>query len=139
LRIAWANEIEDRSDIERVISTLNDGRTNLSQKQNLFTSESQNELDRLSSLDRRMVTSDIPLSEVTTPRVVIQSVRFITPDVALVDAANTQYGSVVLVRRVPVLFVMRKEREGWRITAVRVLVDRYPWCSTISDSEPISA
>jgi hypothetical protein len=139
LRIAWANEIEDRSDIERVISTLNDGRTNLSQKQNLFTSESQNELDRLSSLDRRMVTSDIPLSEVTTPRVVIQSVRFITPDVALVDAANTQYGSVVLVRRVPVLFVMRKEREGWRITAVRVLVDRYPGCSTISDSEPISA
>jgi hypothetical protein len=136
LRIAWANEIEDRSDIERVISTLNDGRTNLSQKQNLFTSESQNELDRLSSLDRRMVTSDIPLSEVTTPRVVIQSVRFITPDVALVDAANTQYGSVVLVRRVP---VMRKEREGWRITAVRVLVDRYPGCSTISDSEPISA
>lgn len=119
--VGWANEVEDRTAIQRVITTLNDGRSD--QKQNLFTSDSANELDRLSSLDRRLVGSDIPLSEVTTPRIVIQSVRFITADVALVDAANTQYGSVVLVRRVPVLFVMRKESQAWRIAALRVLVD----------------
>jgi hypothetical protein len=46
-----------------------------------------------------------------------------TADVALVDAANTQCGSIVLVRRVPVLLVMRRETGGWRIASLRLLAD----------------
>ncbi len=67
------------------------------------------------------------------PRIVIQSVRFITPEIALVDAANTQYGSTILVRRVPVLFVMKKEARDWRIASLRVLAD----FTTLPDLPPI--
>jgi hypothetical protein len=54
---------------------------------------------------------------------VIQSIRFIAPEVALVDAANTQYGAVIPARRIPVLLVMKKEGAEWRIASLRVMVD----------------
>ena len=119
-----ASEREDRADIERVVSILNDPRTTAAQKGALFATDAQNQLDRLAELDHRMIGEPrAPWSEVTTPRIVIQSMRFITPDVALVDAVNTQYGSVILVHRVPVLIVMKKEEQDWRIAALRVLFD----------------
>jgi hypothetical protein len=121
---ALAREREDRADIERVVSILNDPRTTAPQKGALFATDAQNQLDRLAELDHRMIGEPrAPWSEVTTPRIVIQSMRFITPDVALVDAVNTQYGSVILVHRVPVLIVMKKEEQDWRIAALRVLFD----------------
>jgi hypothetical protein len=43
--------------------------------------------------------------------------------VALVDAANTHFGSTILALRIPVLFVMKKEGAVWRISSLRVLVD----------------
>jgi hypothetical protein len=90
----------------------------------LFTADAENELNRLASLDRWLIErSKEPWSEVTTPRLVIQSVRFVTPDAALVDAANTLFGSTILARRIPVLVVMKKEGAGWRISSLRVLVD----------------
>jgi hypothetical protein len=90
----------------------------------LFTADADSELDRLLDLDRRLLElSREPWSEITSPRLVIQSIRFVTPDVALVNAANTHYGSMILARRIPVLFVMRKEGTVWRIASLRVLVD----------------
>jgi len=124
--IAWADEATDRAAIEGVIGTLNADKTGADQKRiaSLFTIDADNELDRLENLDRRLLQpSDKPWSEVTTPRFVIQSIRFITAEVALADAANTQYGSTILVRRVPVLFVMKKQAGEWRIASLRVLVD----------------
>ena len=124
--LSWADEAADRTAIERVIGALNAERAGAGQKRvaGLFTADAENELDRLSKLDRWLVqASDRPWSEVTTPRMVIQSIRLITPDVALVDAANTQYGSTILVRRVPVLVVMKREGKDWRIASLRVLVD----------------
>jgi hypothetical protein len=123
VQVVLASEREDRSDIEQVIKSLNDTQTHLAQKRELFTTDAQNELDRLSGLDRRMVPGwDVPLSELTRPRILVESVRFITGDVALVDAANTQYASPGgLVAKVSVLLVMKKETQGWRITALRVL------------------
>jgi hypothetical protein len=124
IALAAVGSATERTDIEGVISAVNDPHTDRTQKQALFTSDAQNELDRLASLDHRLVpTSDGPLSEVTMPRIVIESVRFITADVALVDAANTQYGSVILMRRLPVLLVMKKEGQNWRIAALRVLIN----------------
>ena len=122
---AWAEGAADRSAIEHVIGSLNAGQ-NAGEKplRVLFTTDAENELDRLASLDRWLLErSNEPWSEVTTPRLVIQSVRFVTPDVAVVDAANTHFGSTILVRRIPVLFVMKKEGIGWRISSLRVLVD----------------
>jgi hypothetical protein len=126
VRLVLASEREDRADIERVIKSLGDGQTHLAQKKELFTIDAQNEFDRWSDLDRRMAPGwEAPWSEVTRPRMVIESVRFITGDVALVDAANTQFGSPGgLAARVPVLLVMEKEAQGWRITALRVLPQR---------------
>ena len=119
-----ASEREDRADIERVVSILNDPRTTAAQKGALFATDAQNQLDRLAELDHRMIGDpQAPWSEVTTTRMVIQSIRFITPDVALVDAVNTQYGSIALVHRVPVLIVMKKEKQDWRIAALRLLFD----------------
>jgi len=118
---AWADESEDRAAVGRVITALQEGST--ARKQDLFTADAQNELDRFSGLDRCLSNeSDNPLTEVAGPGISLKSVRFITKNVALVDAINTQNGSVVLGRRVPVLFVMRRQAEGWRIASVRVMV-----------------
>ena len=58
---------------------------------------------------------------VLTPH--LRSIRFVTPDVAFTDAANTQYGSMILQTRIPVLLVLRREGIDWRIVSLRVLVD----------------
>jgi hypothetical protein len=122
--LAWADEPVDRVAIQRVVDGLNRDDPAQGQKRiaGLFTDDADNQLNRLSDLDRRLLPSNEPWSEATTPRIVVQSIRFITPDVALVDAANTQYGSMILVRRVPVLLVMRREARGWRIASLRVMV-----------------
>jgi hypothetical protein len=63
-------------------------------------------------------------TEMTVPRVVSGSIRFITPHVAIVDGASTVEGAVILAQSVPLLFVMKKEKAEWRISAVRVLTAR---------------
>jgi len=122
---AWADGAADRAAIEHVIGSLDAGQ-NAGEKPLpvLFTADAENELNRLASLDQWLLErSKEPWSEVTAPRLVIQSVRFVTPDVALVDAANTHFGSTILALRIPVLFVMKKEGAVWRISSLRVLVD----------------
>src|SRR5579864_3248574 len=99
--LAWADEAADRSAIERVIGVLNDCQAGSSKKRTLFTSDADSELEHPSKLDRRLLQlSSEPWSEVTALRLVIHSIRFVTNDVALVDAASTQYGSTILVRRI---------------------------------------
>jgi hypothetical protein len=124
ISVLLASEPADRADIEHLIGALNDPHATDLDRANLFTTDSQNELGRLADVDRRMVHgAGEPWSEVTTPRFVIQSIRFITADVAVVDAENTQYGSVVLAVKVPVLFVVKRETGGWRIAAMRILLN----------------
>jgi hypothetical protein len=53
-------------------------------------------------------------------RFVIQSVRLITPDVALVDAVNNREFAG-LSRRSPVLLVLRREGDLWKIASLRVM------------------
>jgi len=124
--LAGADEAADRSAIERVIRVLSDRQIVSSKKQvsTLFTLDADSDLDRLTELNARWLQlSSEPWSEMTTPRFAIHSIRFVTPDVALVNAANAQYGSTIPVRRIPVLFVMKKEGTDWRIASLRVLVD----------------
>ena len=124
--LACADTTADRAAIERVVGAVivdpNDSGAKPGSR--LFTADADSELDRLLDLDRRLLElSREPWSEVTSPRLVIQAIRFVTPDVALVNAANTHYGSMILARRIPVLFVMKKEGTAWRIASLRVLVD----------------
>lgn len=58
-----------------------------------------------------------PWSEVSAPAIVSRSIRFITSDVAMVDAALTQTG--VAPRSIPILFVMKREDASWKIASVR--------------------
>jgi hypothetical protein len=66
--------------------------------------------------------ADEPLSEVTPPLIAIQSIRFLTPEIALVDAIGTQFGSAILARRVPVWLVMKKEGDDWKIASLSLPV-----------------
>jgi uncharacterized MnhB-related membrane protein len=66
------------------------------------------------------------MSEVTSARIVIRSIRFVAPDVAMVDCTNTQYGSMITTQVTPVLLVMKKDRAEWKIASVRLLVPPTP-------------
>ena len=114
--LGWAGEPADRAAIQSVVEALNSGQNTSA----LFTADADN---HLSELNRQFLqTGGEPFSEVTIPHLSVQSIRFITKDVALVDATAVQYGSTILVRRAPLLLVMRKEAQGWRIASLRVML-----------------
>jgi hypothetical protein len=48
------------------------------------------------------------------------AIRFATPDVAKVNASASQYGSLILKRTIPVVFVLKREGGVWRISVLRV-------------------
>jgi hypothetical protein len=108
----WADDVIDRQAIEQLIAALNSHNTPPS---DLFTTDAPDS-ERIIWLDH-----EDPMSEVTPPRLVIRSVRFITPEVALVDCTNTQYGSIFMARSIPVLLVIKKDGAQWKIASLRVL------------------
>jgi hypothetical protein len=121
---ARADERTDQAAIQRVVDALNDYRSGRSQRTSeLFTNSTGLEFARLSEIDRGLARADGPWPEVTKPVIAVRSTRFITSDVALVDAANTQYGSIVVKREIPLLLVVKKEAGVWRIAALRVVLD----------------
>ena len=48
------------------------------------------------------------------------AIRFVTPDVASVKASASQYGSVILKRTAPAVFVLKREGGVWRISVMRM-------------------
>jgi hypothetical protein len=115
--IASAEGPADRTAIETVINSLKTA----APVSTLFTADADSDLAQLKAVDSAMADSaKQPWSEKMTPRLLIDSVRFLTPDIALVQAAETQIGSV-MVRRVPVQFVMKKETGGWKIASLKLL------------------
>jgi hypothetical protein len=118
-----ADEAADRVVIEKVIGAFNAPRSDPHARClfSLFTSDADPaELERLSDMQRRMrEISSSPWSEVTPPRIVAKRIRFVTPDVALVDAAIAQIGSLSGSHE-PVLFVMKKQGTEWWIASLRL-------------------
>jgi hypothetical protein len=113
-QLALADEAADRAAIGKLIATLNDRTASHAQ---LYTSDSGDSRQQIEQItDRRR---EPPMSELSQPFLVLNAVRFITPDVALVDATSTQYGSLY-ARRLPVLLIMRKSQD-WQIAVVRSL------------------
>ena len=120
LCLCWgADESAGRSAIEKVIAALNEEHTPASA---LFTADADpaeiHELDRLKH--RMLETARKPWSEVMAPKILSRRIRFLTPEVAMVDGVIFQYGSAPL-RRTPLIFVMRRHLGGWRIASMRIL------------------
>ncbi len=57
------------------------------------------------------------------PRIVSGAIRFITPDVALAEGAWI-YQDGAATQTIPLLFVMKKEGDNWKIASLRVLASR---------------
>jgi len=121
----WADETQDRAVINRVIVAVNDPM----QRPGLFTQGADSGLDFSRLIDLHVRRPSCPgvviginetWTEMSVPQVVSGNIRFITPDVAMVDRASTIHGAVSLIEIVPILFVMKREGAGWRIDAVRV-------------------
>jgi hypothetical protein len=64
--------------------------------------------------------TSLPAMEVLNPRIASGSVRFLTPDVALAEGAWT-YTSQGATQTIPLLFVMKKEGDAWKIASLRLL------------------
>jgi hypothetical protein len=47
-------------------------------------------------------------------------IRFVTPDVAFVDANASQYGSTIMKRTMHAVFVLKRESGAWRISVMRI-------------------
>jgi hypothetical protein len=120
---AWADEGTDRQAIEQVIAAFNN---HSKPPSDLFTADTPDSERIILSADER------PLSEVTPSKLILRSVRFITSRVALVECANTQYGSVIMARNTPVLLVMKKDKAQWRIASLRVVGLSMPYRDAIS-------
>jgi len=58
-------------------------------------------------------------SETTPPRIVKASVRLLSPEVALVDADQIRYGSMIGKQSVPVILLLKRTAADWRIVSMR--------------------
>jgi hypothetical protein len=50
----------------------------------------------------------------------VRSIRFLTEEVAFVDATAAQFGSTIMKRAMPAYFVLRRVGGAWRIAVLRV-------------------
>src|SRR5664280_2114150 len=53
------------------------------------------------------------------------AIRLVTPDVAFVDATASQFGSLIVKRTTPAVFVLKREAGAWRIAVMRIAAPRY--------------
>jgi len=66
----------------------------------------------------------LPALEILNPRIASRTIRFITPGVALADGACTYEDGGATTQTTPLLFVMKKEGDNWKIASLRVLAPR---------------
>jgi hypothetical protein len=140
--ITWADEATDRTAIVHVIAAVNE----FPQRTELFTTDRDapavlEQLRRgkrvayrpLRSSDHPTVTiSHEPWGEATinfpnmvveilNPNIVSRTMRFVTTDVALADGACIYREDGADVQTTPLLFVMKRDGDQWKIASVRVL------------------
>jgi hypothetical protein len=114
--LAFADGPADRKLIDTVIHALKTAKPASS----LFTTDADSDLGRLQSMEQEMRKPAQTLwPEVGPPVLVIDSMRFLTADIALVNAVEKQIGVGTI--RIPLLFVMKREPSGWKIALLRIL------------------
>ncbi len=107
----FGQDAGDRAAIERLIAELNDPK-----ERPAVLAEADR--DAAAELEHLWAGRQ-PWSETTAPHINIQRVRFLTADVALVDVAAVQYGTVTGRYRIPFLLVLLRANTKWRIAEVR--------------------
>jgi len=147
---AWADEASDRTAIARTIATLNQ----VPQRVEVFTADSDAGpvIDDLAKgkrvtfqlhppvQDGRMVTIShepmgeatlnfpgvpaIPTVELLNPRIESAGVRFIGADVALAEGSWIWQDSAGVQTTTPLVFVMKRDSEVWKIASVVVRAPR---------------
>jgi hypothetical protein len=129
-----ADEGTDRASIGRVIALLNQS----PQPSGVFADKADaSALDQLWSGKRRVVEQSLtvtishqpwgeatfgpgPSEETVNPRISGGEVRFITADVALADGTFTYTGERGVVQSTPLVFVLKKDGDSWKIASVRI-------------------
>jgi hypothetical protein len=121
-----AAESGDRAQIEAVLAAL----SHSPRPAGLFTAsaDADAEIAKLQSLNNVtggpwLATPGVnePWVILTPRRIAVNSIRFITRDSAVVEAASTVERAMVVPRRVPLRITMRREEDRWRIASIRVL------------------
>ena len=101
--LARADESADSAAIRKVLATFN----HVSERATVLARDADlPPLDRLSG------------QEVSQVYFEITAIRFVTPNVAFADATATQFGSVILKRSGPAMFVLKREGGAWRISVM---------------------
>jgi hypothetical protein len=122
--IGRADEAKDRIAVNEIIEAINDP----VQRPTLFTKEADSTVNFDTLIDLHLRSRNVGVGGVgidetwrvlTVPRVASGTLRFITPEVAIVDGVSVIRGAVTLVETVPLLFILKKEQTVWRICAVR--------------------
>jgi len=115
----WADEAADRAAIRAVIARLGSGDRSAA----LFAAGTDvpAELARLQRANCNMPDSAGIWTEVTRPAFTQAAVQFVTADVALADLEKVQYGTLVLAIRSPIVAILKREANGWKIAALRVM------------------
>jgi len=146
---ASADETADGLAIDHAIAALNEA----PQRAAVFTADAYSELDRLPNVtpqafriagparqDGPMVTishepwgevtlnlpgtASLPALEILNPRIASGAIRFVTSDVALADGVWTYKDDGGTTQTIPLLFVMKREGDNWKIASLRVLTPR---------------
>jgi hypothetical protein len=141
-----ADEAADREAISRTIAALNQ----VPQPAGLFTDDAVSDLGRLPGVNQAqfqsqrgvmvataggvtVVISHEPWGEaqicpcvfpqplvIVNPQFASRAIRFITPDVAMVEGSYTRRDGDV-VQTTPLLFLMKRDGDVWKIASVRLL------------------
>ena len=102
---AWADEPADFQAIRKVIASFN------------HTSERAAVLARDADIPPLDRYAGQEISEIYFEPTAI---RLVTPEVAFVDATASQFGSMILKRSNPAMFVLKREGGVWRISVMRI-------------------
>ena len=117
------NQLTDRADVDKLMFALKDaiGRRDQNAVSKLLASGTNRpELSRslLNLNPGAPERGDRPWSESSRPILMINTVRFPEKNLAEVDTAAAQYGSVTS-RTATIVFLLKREKSGWKIESLR--------------------
>lgn len=121
--VAAPNEAAERAAVDRVMFALKDA---LAQRNPDAVSKLLASNTNRPGLSRALLdlspagSSERPWSELSRPMLMINSVRFPEEKLAEVSAQSVQYGSVNTRNTATLLFLLKRERSGWKIESFRV-------------------
>ena len=100
----WAGDAADSEAIRKVISTFSDRRERATV---LAPDADISPLHRSYGLDVSQLYFEV------------SAIRFVTPDVAFVDASATQFGTLIMKHARPAVFVLKRDAGSWKISVMR--------------------